>query len=175
MNALNSPTSHQYTVTLAHFIPHIIRLETLLDQAIQAQDQDALLGTFFYYWNYFLTPLLKGLSKIICGLGDNHCRLVLAKINAGGMNIIQMILKIAKMPLQYPTEESCSPVSFTFWYSLQDEFEAMTLELQRNWGRLIHELFFQFVEGLIHKLKLPDLASFTAEEKETWFDHSISE
>ena len=46
----------------------------------------------------------------------------------------------------------------------------MTLELQRNWGRLIHELFFQFVEGLIHKLKLPDLASFTAEEKETWFD-----
>ena len=49
----------------------------------------------------------------------------------------------------------------------------MTLELQRNWGRLIHELFFQFVEGLIHKLKLPDLASFTAEEKETWSNCSI--
>ena len=46
MNALNSPTSHQYANTLAHFIPHIIRLETLLDQAIQAQDQEALLGTF---------------------------------------------------------------------------------------------------------------------------------
>ena len=103
MNALNSPTSHQYVNTLAHFIPHIIRLDQLLDQAIQAQDQDALLG----------------LSKIICGMGDNHCRLVLSKINQGGMNIIQMILKIAKMPLQYPTEESCSPVSFTFWYSLQ--------------------------------------------------------
>ena len=109
-----------------------------------------------------------GLSKIICGLGDNHCRLVLSKINAGGMNIIQTILKISKLPLQYPTEENCSPVSFTFWYSLQDEFEAMTLELQQNWGRLIHGLFFQFIEGLIMKLKLPDLASFTAEEKESY-------
>ena len=43
-----------------------------------------------------------------------------SKINAGGMNIIQLILKISKLPLQYPTEESCSPVSFSFWYSLQD-------------------------------------------------------
>ena len=103
MNALNSPTSHQFTNTLGHFIPHIIRLDQLLDQAVAAQDQEALLG----------------LSKIICGMGDNHCRLVLSKINEGGMNIIQMILKIAKLPLQYPTEESCSPVSFTFWYSLQ--------------------------------------------------------
>ena len=101
-------------------------------------------------------------------MGDNHCRLVLSKINAGGMNIIQTILKISKLPLQYPTEENCSPVSFTFWYSLQDEFEAMTLELQQNWGRLIHGLFFQFIEGLIMKLKLPDLASFTAEEKESY-------
>ena len=41
----------------------------------------------------------------------------------------------------------------------------MNLELQQNWGRLIHGLFFQFIEGLITKLKLPDLASFTAEEK----------
>ena len=112
--------------------------------------------------------MIVGLSKIICGLGDNHCRLVLSKINAGGMNIIQTILKISKLPLQYPTEENCSPVSFTFWYSLQDEFEAMTLELQQNWGRLIHGLFFQFIEGLIMKLKLPDLASFTAEEKESY-------
>ena len=104
MNALNSPTSHQYANTLAHFIPHIIRLETLLDQAIQAQDQEALLGKFFNFSGTSIT-FPQGLSKIICGLGDNHCRLVLSKINAGGMNIIQMILKIAKMPLQYPTEE----------------------------------------------------------------------
>ena len=79
-----------------------------------------------------------------------------------------MILKITRLPLQYPTEEACSPVSFTFWYSLQDEFEAMTLELQQNWGRLVHTLFFQFIEGLIVKLRLPELSQFSAEEKESY-------
>ena len=44
MNALNSPTSHQYANTLAHFIPHVIRLDQMLDQAIANQDQEALLG-----------------------------------------------------------------------------------------------------------------------------------
>lgn len=46
MNALNSPTSHQYANTLAHFIPHVIRLDQMLDQAIANQDQEALLGKY---------------------------------------------------------------------------------------------------------------------------------
>ena len=61
MNGLYSPSSHQYTQTIFSFFPNIISLNSLLDAAIQAQDQEALLGY----------------SKIICGLGENHCRLVL--------------------------------------------------------------------------------------------------
>ena len=84
------------------------------------------------------------------------------------MDLIQLILKISKLPLQYPTEETCSPESFSFWYSLQDEFESMSFELQQNWGQLIHTLFFQLIDGLILKLHLPNLKHFTNEEKESY-------
>jgi len=93
---------------------------------------------------------------------------VLSKIDHGGMEIIRMILKVTQMPLQYPTEESCSPVSFSFWYSLQDEYESMTMELQQNWGPLIHHLFFELIQGLIAKLKLPDQKLLNSEEKESY-------
>ena len=148
MNALYSPSSHQYSNTIISFFPKIIQLNTLLDQAINNQDQESLLGKCF--WSQFASVIyiFEGLSKIICGLGENHCRIVLSKIDHGGMEIIKMILKVTQMPLQYPTEESCSPVSFSFWYSLQDEFESMTMELQQNWGPLIHHLFFELIKGI---------------------------
>ena len=148
MNALYSPSSHQFANTIISFFPKIIQLDTLLDQAIQSQDQESLLGTFsalavfcfsglllqhfqlqqfsvlavfcfsvFYFTKAalaYVCILNIGISKIICGLGENHCRLVLSKIDHGGMDIIRLILKVTQMPLQYPTEESCSPVSFSF-------------------------------------------------------------
>ena len=79
---------------------------------------------------------------------------MLSKIDHGGMDIIKMILKVTQMPLQYPTEESCSPVSFSFWYSLQDEYESMTMELQQNWGPLIHHLFFELIQGILILLSI---------------------
>ena len=153
MNALYSPSSHQYSNTIISFFPKIIQLNTLLDQAIHSQDQESLLGKHSklkcvseIIYNF------EGLSKIICGLGENHCRIVLSKIDHGGMEIIKMILKVTQMPLQYPTEESCSPVSFSFWYSLQDEYESMTMELQQNWGPLIHHLFFELIQGNLNRV-----------------------
>lgn len=44
MNALYSPSSHQYSNTIISFFPKIIQLNTLLDQAIHNQDQESLLG-----------------------------------------------------------------------------------------------------------------------------------
>ena len=101
-------------------LPRIIfALDPLLNEAIKNQDQESLLG----------------ISKIVCALCEHHTRLLLAKIEPFGAQLIQMVLKITSFPLQYPTEEAASPISFSFWYSLQDEFDAMDQQRQQNWGR----------------------------------------
>ena len=124
----------------------------MLQEAIKNQDQESLLG----------------LSKIACSLCENHTRLLLAKFDPHGAHLIQMVLKITSIELQYPTEESASPISFSFWYSLQDEFESMDRIRQQNWSRMIHMLFYQLVERLIVKCKHPNMDRWSAEEKEQY-------
>jgi len=113
----------------------------MLQEAIKNQDQEQLLG----------------LAKITCSLCENHTRLLLAKFDPHGAHLVQMVLKITSIELQYPTEEMASPISFSFWYSLQDEFESMDRLRQQNWNKMIHMLFYQLVERLIVKCKHPNM------------------
>ena len=115
--------------------PIYLFLDDLLQEGIKNQDQESLLG----------------LSKIVCSLCENHTRLLLVKFDPFGAQLVQMVLKITSLELQYPTEEMASPISFSFWYSLQDEFESMDRLRQNNWSRMIHMLFYQLVERLVVK------------------------
>ena len=96
--------SHQFPQSIEAYFPKVISLNPLLQDAIKNQDQETLLG----------------LSKIICSLCENHTRLLLAKFDPFGIQLVQMVLSITSLELQYPTEEMASPISFSFWYSLQE-------------------------------------------------------
>lgn len=150
--SLNSAHTHAYPASIEAVFPKVLALDPLLNEAIKNQDQESLLG----------------ISKIVCALCEHHTRLLLAKIEPFGAQLIQMVLKITSFPLQYPTEEAASPISFSFWYSLQDEFDSMDQMRQQNWGRFIHTLFFTLVDKLVVKCKHPDMSKWSAEEKEQY-------
>ena len=156
LNAFCSPLAQDYPLTVKKCMPLMVGLRPLFEQSVADEDPETALG----------------LTKVICGLAENFPKLIIETCTDPqyGLGIICMVLDCGRIPLQYPTDEFSSPLSFTFWCSLQDEIEALnTPERIAVCERLV-PYFYELVNCLLIKARYPKDNShneWSAEEKES--------
>lgn len=150
-----SPEAYRYPNTFRSLFPNILGLRAMFHQAVKDHDADICLG----------------LTKVVCGLAENHTKLILqnyANVELG-LGLILMVAECTAIDLQYPTEEQSSPITFTFWYSLQDEIRSLPPEAEAITFPRIQPIFLHLIETLIKKSKYPIDNShngWSSEEKE---------
>ena len=155
LNTFCSPAAQDYPNTVKKFIPMLLGLQPLFQKAVNDHDADSLLG----------------LTKVICGLAENFPKLIIETYQDPqfGLGLLSMVLDCCRIPLQYPTEEWSSPISFTFWCSLQDEIEALSTADRVAACQYLHPFFYELVNSLLSKACYPkdnSHDSWNAEEKE---------
>ena len=71
---------------------------------------------------------------------------------------------------QYPVDETCSELTFSFWYALQEEVTSVDEEQkQATLLEIFRPYFERLIEVLISKGQLPENESiFTSEDKESF-------
>ena len=150
-----SPATQDYPNTIKKFMPLMVGLQPLFQKAVSDQDGDAILG----------------LTKVVCSLAENFPKLIIETFHEQqyGMGVLCFVLDCCRVPLQYPTEEWSSPISFTFWCSLQDEIEALSSEERVSVCAHLNPYFYELVNCLLIKACYPkddSYSDWTAEEKE---------
>ncbi|XP_039272455.2 importin-13-like [Styela clava] len=154
LNTFCSPGIHKYVNTIKEIIPKVLSLRPMLHQAIEDQDADVCIG----------------ITKIVSGLAENQTKLILENYNNPeiGLGLVLMVAECTGIRLQYPTEEMGSPITFTFWYSLQDEVRSLP-ESDMSIFPQIQPIYYHLVETLVQKSSYPVSVSHTdwsSDEKE---------
>ena len=155
LNTFSAPSSQDYPSTIKKFIPLVVSLQPVFQKAVDDRDAETILG----------------LTKMICSLAENFPKLIIETLSDpnNGLGMINLVLQCCRVPLQYPTEECASPISFTFWCSLQDEIESLPDSTRGLACQHLRPYFFQLVDCLLTKACYPKDDSFNdwnAEEKE---------
>jgi len=155
LNTFCSPVTQDYPNTVKKFIPLMLGLQPLFQKAVSDHDADSVLG----------------LTKAVCSLAENFPKLIIETYQDPqfGLGLLKMVLDCCRIPLQYPTEEASSPISFTFWCSLQDEIEILSPTERVAACQYLHPFFFELVNSLLTKARYPkdnSYDSWNAEEKE---------
>lgn len=150
-----SPDAYHFPNTFKNLFPKVLALRPMFHQAVKDHDADVCLG----------------LTKVVCGLAENHTKLILqnyANMELG-LGLALMVAECTAINLQYPTEEQSSPITFTFWYSLQDEIRSLPPEVEVAMFPQIQPIFMHLIETLIKKSRYPSDNShddWSSEEKE---------
>nr|CAB3256569.1 importin-13-like [Phallusia mammillata] len=155
LNAFCSPILSEYPETVKKFVPIILSMQPMLEKAIEEQDCENILG----------------LTKLICSLAENQTKIIVNTCTDPqcGLGLINLVMICTNVPLQYPTDEVSSPISFTFWYSLQDELQALSAEENMQVRQHVLPFFYQLLNVLLRKASYPTDNShngWSADEKE---------
>uniref|UniRef100_H2YAI7 Importin-13 n=1 Tax=Ciona savignyi TaxID=51511 RepID=H2YAI7_CIOSA len=155
LNTFCSPRLHDYPNTVKKLTPLVLSLHPMFTKAVKDEDSDTILG----------------LTKLVCSLAENHTKFVLETFsdNSVGWGLTCFVMDCLVLNLQYPISENSSPISFTFWYSLQDEMQAVSTTQNAAVRQQLNNFFFQLITNLLSKAKYPkdnSYSDWTAEEKE---------
>nr|XP_002128195.1 importin-13-like [Ciona intestinalis] len=155
LNTFCSPRLHDYPNTIKKLVPLVLSLHPIFTEAVGNENSDMILG----------------LTKVVCSLAENHTKFIIDSISDhnGGWGLICFVMDCLVLPLQYPTSENSSPISFTFWYSLQDEIQGLQGNENITMHQQLSNVYFQLVTHLLTKAKYPQDNShneWTADEKE---------
>ena len=156
--------SHQYPNLVLAFTPKILALRALLEFSINSEN----------------IQLLTSLVKLICGFGENMGLLIISNyyntlngiIPTGmGRNFFDLALACTSNKLQYPTIERATPLSLSFWYSVQDAYTYIDRKKLPNYREMeveIEATFFKLMDVLVMKSLFPDFESldFSQDEQE---------
>jgi len=154
--AFCTPDSFQYQNTLVQLLPRITQFDKLLQKSIQDQNESICLAV----------------TRLICGIGENHSLLILQhfdnrNLHPSGLGrfFIELVMQCTSNKLQYPLDEKSTPLTFSFWYGLQDEYSVRAHE----WCQVIptmkaelDHVFYRLVDVLTVKSIHPDF------ETENW-------
>ena len=106
------------------------------------------------------------LTRLICGIGENHSLLILQHFDNRALHqqglgrfFIELVMMCTSNKLQYPLEEKSTPLTFSFWYGLQDEYSVRAQEWQQTCPTIKAELdhiFYRLIDTLTVKSIHPD-------------------
>ncbi|CAF1247363.1 unnamed protein product, partial [Didymodactylos carnosus] len=162
----NSPDALKYPTTFTHLLPYVLSLETLLDHAIACGDKKKC----------------ESLTKLIATFGDNHAKLLLQlalTMHPQSQqlldNFCKLVMRCTEMKGQYPIEETCSELTFSFWYALQEEVTSSKDDkTQTLCMEICRPYFIRLIEVLITKGQMPENnQDYTSEDKETFRNYRV--
>uniref|UniRef100_A0AAY4AT45 Importin-13 n=1 Tax=Denticeps clupeoides TaxID=299321 RepID=A0AAY4AT45_9TELE len=147
---------------LAQFVDVLVKLVSLvlgLQEQLRKAVQDGDMETS------------HGICRVAVALGETHCRTLLEQAEhwQDFQALVSMILFCTGIPGHYPVEETCSSLTLTFWYTLQDDVTSLEAGQQTLYLQAYRPVFFQLVDVLLHKSRFPGhqaYASWSAGDKE---------
>ncbi|PVD35776.1 hypothetical protein C0Q70_02739 [Pomacea canaliculata] len=147
------PDMHRYPNTLQKLLMHVLRLQEMFQKAIVEKDMETV----------------HGLCRVVMSALENNTKLLVKYIQEGGekrefgLALLNIVILYTFPPGQFPVDENCSDISFTFWYMLQDElFECESGEL-RDLVPIFQPLYYNLIQVLLVKVQYPE-----EEEFESW-------
>lgn len=156
-----SPDAIKYPTVFSRLLPYILQLESILDQALMSGDKEKA----------------ECITKLITQYGENFAQLIIQLAIAPHQQsqtlshrFCCLLMKCTDMKGQYPIDESCSELTFSFWYALQEEVTSIDEEDKQTILLEIFRPYFErLIEVLISKGQFPENESiFSSEDKESF-------
>ncbi|KAL1494258.1 hypothetical protein ABEB36_009882 [Hypothenemus hampei] len=119
--------------------------------------------------------VLANLYGLIISLTDSHSRIFIDNLKSSNVeeqsissDLFNSILKCTNLPGFYPMDESCSTITFGFWYTLQDTILDLATAECAQLLLLIKPYYRELVCILLRKSMFPlvDDTSWTLDDKE---------
>ncbi|XP_061694395.1 importin-13-like isoform X2 [Syngnathoides biaculeatus] len=155
VNVISRPDCRRHSTALMNLLPQVLGLRDQLKTAAGAGDMETS----------------HGICRIAVALGETHSRVLLEQVERWQefLALVNMILFCTGIPGQFPTSETSSSLTLTFWYTLQDDILSFEEEKQAVYLQVYRPLYFQLVDVLLHKSRYPsqeDYTSWSSDDKE---------
>uniref|UniRef100_A0AAY4AXP2 Importin-13 n=2 Tax=Denticeps clupeoides TaxID=299321 RepID=A0AAY4AXP2_9TELE len=155
VSVLAQPSCRRFVDVLVKLVSLVLGLQEQLRKAVQDGDMETS----------------HGICRVAVALGETHCRTLLEQAEhwQDFQALVSMILFCTGIPGHYPVEETCSSLTLTFWYTLQDDVTSLEAGQQTLYLQAYRPVFFQLVDVLLHKSRFPGhqaYASWSAGDKE---------
>lgn len=152
---ISSPTSYSLDETIFKVLQQVLSLEVLVNETISNENHG----------------LINNLCLLYSSLGETHCRLFLKTTDSekqlAMFNLVKGILKFTSMKGNYPVDETCSELTFNFWYTLYDDI--FSLDEISKYHEQFCDAYLMLLDVFFVKCQYPgeDIYSkFTSDEKE---------
>ncbi|XP_066920866.1 importin-13-like [Clytia hemisphaerica] len=153
-DALTDPSSYSLVSSVFESIEKLLLLEPLIEKALQDENDD------FAY----------NVCMMMANIGETHSNILVATNNPNqqmlALRLTKLILKFSSMPGHYPSDETCSRLTLTFWYHLQDDLVDVTVT---DFQKQFQDAFLMLVDVYFVKGQYPPdevYNRYTSEEKE---------
>ncbi|CAH1775868.1 unnamed protein product [Owenia fusiformis] len=148
-------SAYKYPSCIKSMLTNVVQLKPLLDKSIQESD----LGN------------TQMLCRLVSTVGENHPKVLISdQTDPQHCNnvrlLISMILQCTGLPGHFPVDESCSDITFTFWYILQDDILSCESANRVQLVRTFQLVYISLVEVLLRKVQYPDDKEYTSWNKE---------
>lgn len=150
------PEMDRYPNTLQKLLVHTLRTQEMYEKALTEKDMETV----------------HGLCRVMVASAENHPKLIVKMIQEEGekrelaLTILHTVIRFAFPPGQFPVDESCSDMSFTFWYMLQDElFECEEKEFKKL-VPVFQPLYYTLIQVLLAKVQYPEEQEFESWSKD---------
>lgn len=154
---LSHPTSFKHENSVFEFLEYLDGLESILRKA----KADSNL------------QMVTNICKILISVGETHTNLLRQAATDTQqrrcLQLVNLILECTGINGTYPIDETCSELTFNFWYTFQDELLTVHPESITSYHYYLRESFIALIQVLFRKVQLPDdeiYAEFSSDEKE---------
>ncbi len=154
---LSHPSSFNQENSVYAFLENLDGFENILKKAIADQNFD----------------IVSQICKVLVSIGETHSRLLRQAATDDQqkhcLQLVRLILECTNIPGRYPIDETCSELTFNFWYTFQDELLTIAPESVTNYHYYLRESFVALIQILFMKVQFPDekeYESYGADEKE---------
>lgn len=147
------PDADKYACSLRVLIGHVVNLDSILARSISEGDTDRA----FVIYSLFTMLAETHTKMILDGVMQND------EFGRSCTRLVQIILQCTATSGQYPTDETCSQLTFYFWYLLQEEIVSSEPDRYGECVEKFVPVYSSLVDILLAKCRFPPDAEY-----QTW-------
>ena len=154
---LSHPTSFKQEHSVYEFLQHLDGFEAILKKSIADSNLD----------------MVTNICKVLVSVGETHTNLLRQAVTDDQqkkcLHLVHLILECTGIKGTYPVDETCSELTFSFWYTFQDELLTVQPDSITTYHFCLRESFVALIQVLFQKVQFPDddiFQEFSLDEKE---------
>ncbi|GAB1597490.1 importin-13-like isoform X1 [Argonauta hians] len=168
---LAHPDTHRFPYTIQRLLPQVIQLQPVLKRAIDEKNIE----------------VCSIICRLVVSVAETHSKILINSFPTGddiqkqnSLNLMYMVMACTGLPGYYPVDETCSELTFTFWYAIQDELIDLGSDADPQLMSIFREIYCKLVEVLLTKVQYPadqEYNSWSTEQKEQFrcYRHDIGD